>query len=348
MRERTFRRPSVREVLEINGIEPPSRVTKKYLKDLMGEGKIAYAGGTYEEAVKTIDSYLEGSKIVLFPSNFKITQAEADEQIKSLAGLVKIDSARVLREISGKEKVPSMLTQKFALEHKVLPQELIRIAVQDQDVENPPLGTYWIGTNGSARATTWLRAITGAEIEIMRQKGDLGGEILDPHPYGRNIRVEVESRTEDNKEYQMTLSRLSLYSAGDLRRFSKWINLMHNSSDPDASYRGMAHDKRENPIIFWSVPAIAGFYHSVHFLKGRSKDELVRVNPFSIPHERMDSFTDFLRLQSLVIDSEGVVGSFDKEEINKIIGAKTVLEPYEFNWFHSGTKSLDYLYTPNN
>jgi len=346
MRERTFRRPSVREVLEINKIDMPKRVTRNYLKELMGEGKIVYAGDTYKEVVKTVDSYLGDPKIVLFPEQFKMTKDETDDKIKSLAGLVKIDSKRVLRELSGQEQVPSRLTQRFAIQYKVLPQELIRLAVQNQDNENPPLGFYWIGSNGSARATTWLRSATASEMEIMRQRGDLGGKILDPQPYGRNIRVEVESRDEDGDSHKIPISRLSLFKEGDLRRFSKWANISHTSSDDDATFMGVAHDKRENPTVFWSVPSIAGFYQTINFLKGRSNEELVRVNPFSIQHERMSSFIDFLRLQSLIIDFKGQVSSLDKEEINKIVGAKTVLEPYEFNWFHSGTKSLDYLYTP--
>ena len=236
--------------------------------------------------------------------------------------------------------------KEFAREHKIFPENLVEQALQFYNKKRAPLGIYWIGTDGAARATTWLRATTGAEMEVMRKAGDFSGEILDEKAYGSNLRAKVRSRTEENKSYEFTLSRLPITQSNSSSRFGSWINMAHNSSDPDASYRGLEFDKRAKPTVFWSAPTIAGFYHSSSFLRSITRDKTITINPFPIPTPEMLNFIDDLRIKSLIVTRDKKVRSLNKTEIDEIIGEKTRLNSYFQNWFHRGRRNINYLYDP--
>jgi hypothetical protein len=346
MRERTFIRPSVQEVLNLNGIETPKRVTKTYLKKLLAEGQIVFAGPDSAEAIKTVQDHSNKPKIILFPREFERREDYANKRIKSLDGLMKIDSWPVLRKLSGQLKGGIHFGKEFARQHKIFPETLVEQALEFHNKKRAPLGFYWMGTDGAARATTWLRATTGAEMEVMRKAGDFSGEILDQKAYGSNLRAKVRSRTEEDRSYEFTLSRLPVTPSNSSSRFGSWINMAHNSNDPDSSYRGLEFDKRAKPTIFWSAPTIAGFYHSSTFLRSITRDKTITINPFPIPTPEMMAFIDDLRIKSLIITRDKEVRSLNKTEMDEIIGGKTNLNPYTQNWFHRGRRNINYLYTP--
>jgi hypothetical protein len=315
---------------------------------LINEETIIPFEGDYKEAVETLDNLEFGNKFILFPSEFRITNTEANHGIKSLEDLVKIDSQKVLRTIAKTDVVPSTLTNQFLEDNKVWPYTLIKQAMKYADIKDPPLGYYWRGEDNRFRATTWVNCVEGAIMKILKGQGFFYSEILDKKPYGRNLRVCVGSRSDDNKKYEFTLSRLPLHKRGDKKQYSDWVNLSHNSPDPDASYKGEEHEKRKFPIVFWSTPAIFSFYEAMSFIKQYPHQKQFRINPFPIPiDEKSVNFLNKLKYKSLILDNEEgkeTLRVLTKTEMNKFIGARTTLLGYDKNWYHWGKKDLSYLY----
>jgi len=361
MREKVFRKPTVRELFEISGLRIVGKIDSKFILDLINSGLFVVANTDYKSAVETVENLVDEEiskgaerKFVLFPGRFRVYKQDSDYGIKSLEDLVKIDSQDTLRTVSKRNDVPARMTLGFLESYKILPYILIKEAMKKANIENPPIGFYWLGADNRARVVTWLRATTGAEMMIMKRKGDFSGEVVDKKPYGRNLRVKVNSRTEEEKIYEFTLSRLPMHSKNDQRQYSDWINISHNSSDPDASYRGEEHEKRAFPLCVWSAPAIFSFYNAMSFVAAHPEWKQFRINPFPIPAcEKAIDFIDYLRLKSFILTRDKASGNLildvlNKAEIEKIIGARTVLRGYENCWHHWGKKDLSYLYKPIN
>lgn len=360
MRERTFRKPSARELLQMQGIDIPNRIGGDFILQLIDSKILVPVVGSYEQAVETVENLEEGC-FALFDRRFRVSREESDYGIKSLDDLVKIDSQRNLRIFSTAGiGVPNRLTREFAEECEILPYKLIEASMGSSrgliradarfDIEHPPIGFYWVGTDNHARGTTWTKAIAGAEMQVMKQAGDFSGGVLDSKPYGRNLRVRVNSRTEEGKEYEFTLLRLPMHGRDDPRQFSDWINIAHNSGDPDASYRGGAHERRVHPVCFWSASTIFSFYDAMVFVGQHPEWNQFRINPFPIPtDEKMIDFVDDLRLRSLLLDERDerpCLSVLGKKEIDRMIGARTILRKYDNCWHHMGKKDLSYLYQP--
>jgi len=350
MREKNFRKPRVRELLETRGIELPKKINEKFILKLIDSGILIPVGSSYKGAVEFIDNLnFSDRSFALFPSKFKVSKEESDYGIKSLEALVKIDSQQTLRHISKGKDIPFSLTKEFAEQHRIWPYTLIRQAIKYMDVEKPPVGFYWVGTDNHFRATTWIRAVAGAEMQVMKGKGDFKGEVIDKRPYARNLKVRVSSRTEEGEKYEFTLTRLPMHKRGDIRQYSDWINLGHDSADPDASYRGEEHERRKHPVCFWSASTIFSFYDAMSFVRQHPRWMQFRINPFPIPtNEKMIDFVDKLRLKSLILNEENgklKLEILSKTVIDEVIGARTILS-YDNCWHHWGKKNLSYLYRP--
>ena len=136
-----------------------------------------------------------------------------------------------------------------------------------------------------------------------------------------------------------------------IEQFSDWINILHNSSDPDTSYRGGEHEQRVHPICLWSASTIFSFYDAMLFVKKHKEWKQFRINPFPIPtNEVMIDYIDDLRLRSLILeDREGKLhlSILNKHEMDKQIGARTILRGYDNCWHHWGKKDVSYLYQPS-
>ncbi|MEK6926407.1 MAG: hypothetical protein AABW50_03970 [Nanoarchaeota archaeon] len=348
MIERTFRKPSAREVFEFNKIAIPSKINDGEIMNLIDKGILSYSGCTYKSSVEKIEK-LEKGKIALFSSRFRVDISESNRSIKSLEGLMKIDSANVLREID--RDAPHRFTKKFLENNKVWPYTLIKKANERQEIENPSMGFYWVGGDNHIRATTWTRAVAGAEMKVMKDAGDFGAEVLDKVPYGKSLRMKVCSRDEDGIFYgPFDVFGLPMFKRGDIEQYSGWINLDHNSNDPDASYRGSKHRQRKFGGVFWSASTIFAFYNAMTFVKKLRDKEQFRINPFPIPaNGESIGFIDKLRLQSLIFhrgEKGFVLDSLNKSEMDKIIGARTILRGYDSCWVHWGKMDLSYLYQP--
>jgi len=351
MRERVFRKPTVKKLLEMEGILVQDRIDKDFILSLFDLGVLRQIS-SYEEGVEVVESLGDSPRtFALFPTSFRVPRQESDYELKSLDGLMKIDSQPVLRYVAKGRPISTRLTKGFLEEGLVWPYTLAKTATGFWDSPTPPIGFYWIGTDDCVRATTWMRAIAGAEMKVMQRQGDFQGEVVDRKPYGRNLRVRVNSRTEEEKVYEFTLSRLPMHKRGDIHQFSDWVNIGHNSSDPDASYRGQEHDKREHPVIVWSAPAIFAFYNAMAFVKEHPEWRQFRINPFPIPTDReMVDYVDNLRLRSLILvrNKKGKLGLgvLNKREMDRMVGVRTKLRSYDSCWHHWGKRDLSYLYKP--
>mgnify|MGYP006285596191 CR=1 FL=1 len=336
----------------MQGVDLPNRIDNydAFLMGLLDRGRLKFTGHTYKGAVETVENLGE-DELALFPSRFRVPVEKSNKGIKSLSDLVKIDSQSAMREISGRRDVPNRLTRWFLEENKVWPYNLRKAALENCDVENPPMGVYWVGTDNRPRASTFIRETTGAEMEVMRKEEDFSGEVLDRVPYGNSLRVRVSSRTEKGKVYEYTLSNLPIHRQGDPSQFSDWINIEHNSNDPDSSYRGLEHEQRTHSPLVWSASTVFGFYEAMAFMKKHSKGKQFKINPFGIPYEDMINFIDDLRLRSLImsLDDEGnrIFSVLNKSEMDKIIGSRTILSGYDQCWYHWGKKDKTYLYGPH-
>jgi len=178
MREKTFERPTARKILSLNGIDLPEKITPSFISDLMQSSSVVNISGNYERAVKSVES-LNHAEIALFSENFRVSKGDSNKGIKSLDYLVKIDSQQVLRNISGLDNVPNRLTRQFLEEYKIWPYTLIKEVTKSGNVENPPIGFYWVGLDGHVRSTTWIRCVAGAEMQVMRRKGDFSSRVKD-------------------------------------------------------------------------------------------------------------------------------------------------------------------------
>ena len=274
------------------------------------------------------------------------------EGIKSLDWLAKIDSQACLRAVSKDENIPSQLTKEFLERNRVKPESLCRLAFDSADPENPPIGGYWRRSDGHFNAWSFYRAATAAEMEAMAKVGAFPkAEILDKTPYARSLRLKVASRTEGGKSYPFTQWGLPLHRKGDLQEFSSWLNLSHNSQDPDASYIGLAHQKRAQHIYWSSSPVIFGFNEGMRFTRESRAEEQFRANPYPIPaNKEAVDFLDNNRLRSLkiVIDDNGKLqlDILYKTEIDKNLGARTAIRGYHNCWFNWEKRDTSYLFTP--
>ena len=352
MREATFDRPSVRKIIEINGHSAPRKIDERAMWKMTAEGWLLPVGDKYQQGVETLEYISDKPRyIALFTTRFGVTKEQFDQGLKSLDWLVKLDSQRVLEQIAGKGKAPERLTKEFLEEYRIKPENLSSLAFNDIDVENPKVGAYWVGTDGHVHAWTFYRATVASEMEAMQDVGDFPKAIIeDKTTYGKNVRLKVPSRSVKDKWYEMTLTRLPMAKKGTPQEFSGWLNVAHNSNDPDAVYLGSEHDKRVLPVYFWSASAIYGFYESMLFAEKLGNYKF-RANPFPISaNPESTNFIDNLRLRSLILEKDKKTGEFaldvlNKTEMDLIIGAKTALRGYNNCWYHWGKHKTDYLYT---
>ena len=328
----------------------PKKVSSEFILRLIDKGALVFTGDRYENAVRVVES-LKPKQIALFPSRFRIKSEESNLIIKSLSDLVKIDSRGVLRNISGQEEIPTRLTRGFLEAYQKWPRSYIRRAVDDCDIENPPIGFYWMGADNHPRGTTWLRSATAAEMEAMREKGFFPEAEVEKKPYGRNIRAVVVSRTEEGKSHTYSWTRIPTHKRGSIKQYSSWLDIACSSDDPDMIFRGEEHDKRAFPINFFSAGAIFSLYESMRLTAEHPELRQFRVNVFPIPSNTDTAdYIDNLRLRSLILDrdKEGCLSLFvlNKTEIDKNIGARTRLRGYNNCWYHWGKRDISYLFQP--
>jgi hypothetical protein len=223
------------------------------------------------------------------------------------------------------------------------------------DARNPPIGFYWMGWDKKPRSALWLQSATAAEMIVMHKKGDFNaGEVKDKIPYGKSIRVEVSSRTNAGEIYSFSLHRMPIFSSDrDPEIYSYWLNMEHTSSDPFASYMA-EHEQQALTQCHWSTTAATGVYLSMMHLNEVRHPLRFRVNPFPIPSNKKEvDFIDDARLKSLLLTRDEncaySLKPLNKSEINRILGARTILREYDNCWIHMKKKgdreNFDYLYT---
>lgn len=356
MRERQFRHPIIKKIIRLNGL-PDMREGEDehhYILGMLNNGRLVLSEPTYKSVVETVEGLRNvPGKVALVPRRFGLTNEQCNQKVKSLDALVKIDSRHVLRKISGND-LHDQLSMTFLERYKIKPEKLIAAAIALCDAESPPLGYFWMGGDRRFRATTWIRSATAAEMEVMARKGAFPkAEVVHKKLYADNIGLKVNSRTEEGVFYPMTIARLPLHKAGDPREYSSWLNISHDSHDPDADMRGVQHAKRVFPIVFMSTSVIFGYNEAMVYVRASGINRKIRANPFAIPaDEEAVDFIDDLRLRTLKLVYDPTRKHFGldilwKTEMDQFIGARTVLRGYEKCWSHWGKKDQrDYLFKP--
>src|SRR3989344_2091798 len=260
MREKTFRVPKTREIIEMNGLVYPTKLNGDYILGMIADGNFVMAGNSFKEAVRNLESIHDKSNaIMIFPPRFSVDRETFNKMSKSLEWMVKIDSQSVLREVSGNENVPKTMTKEFLEHYKIKPEKLIKSAVSLTNSENPPVGYYWMGWDRKPRTVHWVQSATAAEMIVMHKQGAFEvGDVKDKKPYARNMRVSVSSRSEEGKHYDFSIFRMPIFSNDkDSRIYSYWVNIDHSSSDPFANYMA-EHEQQVLPQCSWSTTAITG------------------------------------------------------------------------------------------
>ncbi len=349
MRLPAFKKLVLKDVLAYNGLGHLSEKPEVLLKALEHH-QITLAPPDHLSAADVISELgKDEPRIVLLPERFAISKEESDRLIKSLEGLVKLDSKAVLRKCTRTGVAPERLTRWYLQDNRIRPEMLIQQAMLEAraDLNHPPAGGYWMNGNGELSAWTWTRAVIAAEMKVMHQQNAFQGNVLDKKFYGDNGRVKVASRSEADKAYEFSLFRMPLGRRGDLRPYSGWVNMKHNSPDPDTSYRGGQHNKFKAPVIFWSAPAIFGVFLAMEFAPHEESHRIFRANPFPIPTLPMMEFIDNIRLKTLQLtweEGKPRLQPTSMTEQDRLIGAKTISAPYHWNWVHHGKHNLSYLY----
>jgi len=354
MRERTFRVPTARELLKLQGLKVPEKITERYILGMIADGAFEFAGQNYPEAVGKIED-LNGTKntMVLFPPSFHVPLNEANQGVKSLSWMLKIDSQENLRKSSESEVVPARLTREFLQEFNVAPKDLLRAAIESSDPYNPQVGFYWMRSRGQANAFTPLGAVTAYEMKQMSEQGAFPKAVAeDPHFYGTNITFKVASRTEQGKEHLVPLIRMPIQYSQSRKDFSSWINIANHSTNPYARHSGEEHNKLAESTIIWSAPEIYAFLEGARVLRETEGNRRIyRANPFGIPTEEMVDFTDDARLRCLMLKRTGDGFGLDvlyKLQINRLLMSRTAIKGYDSCWAHHGQKGqLDYLFKPD-
>jgi hypothetical protein len=356
MKEKTFRVPSVRELILKAGINLEGRVDAKFIQVAFNSGMLrlvdSYAQGVIEVEQIGANKPESGKPLfAVFPETFRIDAEDSRYGIKSLSRLAKIDSVGVLREVAGQDNVPAGFTRQFLEKYGKWPRSYVRRAVEAMSIDEPPIGFYWVGFDGHVRVVTWLRSTTAAEMQVMKANGDFPpAKVLDTTFYGRNLRVRVKSRTELKQKYDYAWLRLPMHKRGDIGQFSDWVNLSCNSNDPDMVFGGELHEKRQQTINLFSAGAIYGFYEAMGFARLTSQPKQFRINPFPIPLDKQAiDFIDNLRLRTFILCGDLDQPSLrvlNKSEIEAFVGARTILRKYNNSWVHWGSRNLGYLYTP--
>ncbi len=357
-----FNRPPTREILQYLGVkEIPRKINNSYLLRGLNSGDFNWVlgGRTYADVAKTYQRMVEGDgrTIVVLPSSFRFPKDEINKSLKSLEGLAKADSVHVLRQIERDETaiVPKRITQEFALGHrKKFPRSYFRRAIENCDIENPPMGVYWARSDGHFSGFTFLDAVGGAEMERMRQEGVFDGEVIDSRPYAGSFRVMVGSGTEPGVKHKVNFSRLPIHRWGSDEQFYSWVDMEQTSTDENTFFVGEAHKRRRKTLTIWSRPVVFAFYTGADFIKQHPEFKVhYRMNPFCIPQdEEIMKIIDHLRFRSLIFHEEGgdrkslTLHPLNKGEINRVVGAITIDKGYNNTWFHWGKRDLSYLFTP--
>lgn len=351
MRIPAFKKLTLKEILEMNSLPPLSNFVPELILKGLDLGYFVMAPPNFQGASELIDGLEFGEpRVVILPQKYEIGKEKSDLLIKSLAGLAKIDSRPVLRRIAP-ATAQDRLSKSFLEEFKVRPETLIQEAMLEcmNSPENPPAGGYWLNSFGEMSAWTWTRNATAAEMKWLHHLNMHNGKVVDTKFYGTNARVEVASRSTAGQTYQFSVFRMPLGRRGDLQPYSGWLNMKHNSPDPDTSYRGGEHDKLKAPIIFWSSPAVFGVFVAMEFSPDEQSHRLFRANPFGIPTKKMTDYIDKTRLKTLQLcweEGKPTLRPTNMTEQDRLIGAKTMREHYKDNWIHHGKHDLSYLYQP--
>lgn len=336
MRENTFKRPSVRKVLDLVGVVAPERIYNydSFLLSGLSSGEFAYSGETYEDAVRMREDLEEG-KVLVYSRRFRIPKEKSDRNIKYLEKIVKIDSVESMQDISGKKNAFPKITRGFMEKYVVTPYMLRVAGLKNSklDVENPPWGVYFVGDDKRSRVFTFLGDLVAREMFEMYKKGEFKMKVVDKVPYAKSLSLEVDSRTEEGLKYPITLFNLPMHRRNDPRRFSDWIDLGFSSEDRDSHFKGIAHEARRHPAYFFSSSVGLAFYGAGEFIKGKKDLPNVQMNPFGVLRVGQIKFVDDLRLNSLIIDKDekgkSVLRVLNKSEINEQLGARTQLYGYD-------------------
>lgn len=357
-----FNRPTSKEILQYCGVKRiPDRIDYSSLIEGLNGGYFdwTFAGRTYKEVSEICQelSKTDRKSVLIFPSKFRFTKKEINKSLKSLEGLAKADSVHVLRQINRNKDaaVPKRITQNFARAHKKkYPRSYFRRAIENCNIENPPMGVYWSRSDGHFSGFTFLDSVGGAEMRRMKEEDIFKAEVLDPRPYAGSFRVQVDSGTKFGRRHVVNFARLPIHRYGSEEQYYSWIDMEQTSTDENTFFVGEAHKKRKKTLTVWSRPVVFGFYVGADFIKQHPEFKVhYRANPFCIPQDEfVMRIIDNLRFGSLIFHEEEVKGkkrlslhSLNKGEINRVLGAITIDRKYNNTWFHWGKRDLSYLFT---
>lgn len=350
------RREIVQQVIQssIEIRQVPRQINEDVLTTLTKEGLVSTGSSDVFELVKQIDD-LQPDQAINVPLEHRVTKEESDWIVKGIYGghYLNIDSSPVVRaalaeaeDFAGMAGLPFSLppgydsgaynrvTDQLCESAGLFPYFLIKHAVGQRRGE-PPIGFYWIPNDGRPRVVTWMRAIRGYEFYLDDIDEEVPSAIilLDKEFYGKNMVVKIAKARKDKKVYTFQLSHLPIFRKGDREMYSYWRRFEGTDYEsPDKAYRGVAHDKAAPNMVFTTYHEVGAFFKAGARL--RKNHELgegieIQVNPIPIENKCMRGFVRKLREQAF-IGRNGL----NMTEMERIIGARLMLEGYDANFFN--------------
>ncbi len=327
--------------------EMPKKITDDVISVLIDEGLAFTADTDPYKAAKNIRE--ADNKIVVLPLEHRITREKSNQIIKDVnpENYLYVDSIPVIKDalilskdfakLAGKEwSLPkdvdvdkvTRLTDKIAEMSGMYPYFQVKAAFGNRK-GNPPIGFYWVGNDGRPRVVTWMRSIRGHEHFADYRTGEFLLE-LDKKFYGKTMKFTAPSQSNPKKSYDFWIKYLPIFSSGDRKQHSYWRKLSTTDNNPDAGYRGKAHEKRETECIFFTVYAISGYDSAAVRLRKDhelGKDKEIQVNPFPQLTGKGKVLLKILREQT-IIGKRGL----NVTEMDYLIGADTVNNNYDYNF----------------
>jgi len=177
-----------------------------------------------------------------------------------------------------------------------------------------------------------MRAIRGYEFFLDEKEGSATIE-LDGEFYGKNMAIKQAKAAKDKGTYRFQLSYLPIFRRGERTLYSYWRKLEGTDYEsPDKGYRGVAHDKTGSTPVFTTYHEIGAFFKcGIRLQRDHELGEGIEiwVNPFPIEKPAMAEYVRKLREQAF-IGRNGL----NMTEMERLIGARLMLQKYDANFFH--------------
>lgn len=292
-----------------------AKITLSRLDDLVQQGKAVIAPDDYYQTASLIAATQEEETLVVAPDTLQIGVAASNRMIKHpRAGTFISYNSRnailkALELFRGENTLETcVLSAQLLQDHEISPQMLgagwIEATKEKALPRVPPIGISW-SKQARPRRTTFMRiADAYSLLDTNKSSVTLGKKMYG----GTTITCKAPSLSDAKRRpYEFVIRNLPITERDDGAKYSLWLSLDHNDSEPDANYRGRAF-KALNTPIFFTRNALSGFIATGRRLReeplyGKRR---MHVNPFGKITPEGKNYTEALRTRCIFVAPEAI------------------------------------------